>query len=261
MREPIHTFDNQIRVRREHLSQGQLERYRVHNVHEVQEERVFQDLIERAPIGATFLSVGMAIGYYVLLARRLRPDLEVHAAEPLARHRAWFVENAALNGLDPRTVHVHPEAVGPRAGAVAFQDDGFASVALVGDQRRGLGFWTRHSVKRGLTALGLTPERARIANVPMITLPTLLARIARPVALLQMDVQGVEGDILEASVATLRDGRVRHALIGTHSAAIHARSRAALEAAGFRVLVDEPDPGDQPDGMLVAEHSGALGRA
>lgn len=251
----IHRFDNGLRVKRAHLSEGQRLRYARHNVHEVHEEALFQRLLHEAPPGATFLSVGMGIGYYVLLARLGRPDLVIHAVEPLARHRAWFRENAALNGVDPDTITVHAEALGPREGSAPFEDHGCASVVLVGDQRRGVGFWARHGTQRMMRSLGLGAAPRRIARVPLITLSTMLSRVTGDVALMQMDIQGVEGDVLEASVAALREGRVRHALVGTHGRDVHSRSRAALESAGFTIEVDQPEPRDQPDGMILARRT------
>ena len=89
----IHTFDNGVRVYDDHLLDEQRERYRRHNVHEAEEENIFVNLIQRIPVDGCFVDVGAAIGYYLILARKLAPGVTIHAVEPLARHRAFLREN------------------------------------------------------------------------------------------------------------------------------------------------------------------------
>ena len=93
MERAVHTFDNGVRVYDDHLLDEQRERYRKHNVHESEEENIFVNLIQRIPANGCFLDVGAAIGYYLILARKLAPGITIHAVEPLARHRAFMREN------------------------------------------------------------------------------------------------------------------------------------------------------------------------
>ena len=99
MARAIHTFDNGVRVFEDQLWEGQRARYRKRNVHEAEEEDIFVDLIRRMPRNGCYVDVGAAIGYYLILARKLAPHLEIHGVEPLERHWHLLRENLALNDL------------------------------------------------------------------------------------------------------------------------------------------------------------------
>ena len=87
-----------------------------------------------------------------------------------------------------------------------------------------------------------------------ITLDTLLDRIGRTIDLLQMDVQGLEVEVLEGGVHSLKTARVQTYLIGTHSLKIHRECSAMLEeflsrlASCFTVLEDHP-----PEKLFVVQ--------
>ncbi|MFT7462465.1 MAG: hypothetical protein ACI9EF_000805 [Pseudohongiellaceae bacterium] len=78
-----HTFDNGVSVYDEHLVDGQRTRYKLNNVHEVEEEVLFSHWIQAIPSSGIFVSVGCAIGYYIVLAKKLAPNVVIHAVEPL----------------------------------------------------------------------------------------------------------------------------------------------------------------------------------
>ncbi len=145
MERAIHTFDNGVRVYDDHLLDEQRERYRKRNVHEAEEEDIFVDLIRRIPADGCFVDVGAAIGYYLILARKLAPSLTIHAVEPLARHRAFLGENAALNGLPSDDFIVHSEGLTSSEGSETFMDRGFGS--RLPRERKGSSSLPQHSLE------------------------------------------------------------------------------------------------------------------
>ena len=126
----VHVFDNGVRVYRHQLLDIPLEQYRKRNVHEENEgdeEDLFVQLIGAVPKDVVFLSLDTAIGYYALLAKRLRPALRIYCFEPLSRHRLFFAENIELNGFRATDFAVYPLAVSPRKGRFALVDQSFGS--------------------------------------------------------------------------------------------------------------------------------------
>ncbi len=253
----IHTFDNGVRVYDDHLLEEQRARYARRNVHEAEEEDIFVDLIRRLPADGCFVDVGAAIGYYLILARKLAPSLKIHAVEPLERHRAFLQENAELNGLTSADFVVHSEGLTSSAGSGTFMDRGYGSRIPRNEKERKISFSTRW--KRFLERIGLrTPKkRSQILTIPTITLDQLVRRLGRPVDLLQMDVQGLEVEVLKGGAEVMAAGEVRGFLIGTHGRAIHEGCLARLRANGYAVEIDQPDTQEQPDGIIVA----AVGRS
>jgi FkbM family methyltransferase len=252
MERAIHTFDNGVRVYDDHLLQQQRERYRKRNVHEAEEEDIFVNLIRRLPAEGCFVDVGAAIGYYLVLARKLSPRLVIHAVEPLERHRAFLNENAALNGLTNDDFIVHPEGLTSSEGSESFMDRGYGSRIPRSEKEKRVSFSTRW--KRFLERIGLRKPKNRspIVTIPTITLDSLVRRIGRPVDLLQMDVQGLEVEVLKGGAHAMAAGDVRTFLIGTHSLPIHQECVERLRASGYTIEIDQPDTKEQPDGIIVA---------
>jgi hypothetical protein len=93
-------------------------------------------------------------------------------------------------------------------------------------------------------------------TIPTITLDDFVRRIGRPIDLLQMDVQGLEVEVLKGAQATMKTGLVKTFLIGTHGRArglaLHSDCRELLRANGYRIEIDLADTKEQPDGILVA---------
>jgi FkbM family methyltransferase len=255
MERAIHTFENGVRVYQDQLLEEQRARYAKRNVHEAEEEEIFLNLIRRVPPDGCFVDVGAAIGYYLILARRLSPGLTIHGVEPLARHRRFLAENAALNGFSPNEFTIHPEGLTSSEGSQSFVDRGYSSrIGRMSEPRRSLS--TRW--KKLLEKLGL--RRSKQLKIPTITLDSLVRRIGRPVDVLQMDVQGLELEVLKGAPQTLKDGAVETFLIGTHGRAhgltLHEDCRELLRTNGYHIEVDMPDPKEQPDGILVASRRG-----
>ncbi len=253
MARAIHTFDNGVRVFEDQLLEEQRERYRKRNVHEAEEEEIFIDLIRRLPPQGCYVDVGAAIGYYLILARQLMPRLEIHGLEPLERHRRFLQENLSLNGLTSSTFHLHPEGLTSSAGSGTFVDRGYSSrLAQTGREppRTLSARWKRFLETTGLRQ----PKNA--STIATVTLDLFAQRLGRPIDLLQMDVQGLEVEVLRGATETLRQGGVKTFLIGTHGRTkgltLHAECRAILKEHGYAIEIDEPDTKEQPDGILVA---------
>lgn len=227
MKRAVHVFDNGVRVYDDHLWPIQRERYRARNVHEAEEEDLVVQLLGDVPQDGVFLDIGSAIGYYLLLSRRLRPDLEVHGVEPLKSHRDRFLENTILNVHSPRAFTIHAEAISSSDGVASLSDDGYGSAIL------------KHRAGPGLLA------------VPTITLDRLVERIGRRVDLCQMDVQGHEAEVLRGAKHSMRSGAIGSFLIGTHNHNLHRECMALLEAHGYEVRNDLFETIAQPDGILV----------
>ncbi len=254
MERPIHTFDNGVRVYEDQLLEEQRQRYRKRNVHEAEEEEIFVDLIRRLPSDGCFVDVGAAIGYYLILARKLSPNLTIHGVEPLERHQLFFRENMALNSLTIDDFTIHAEGLTSSAGKETFMDRGYSSRIAPVDEERSVSLSARW--RRFLEAIGLRRPKNEILTIPTITLDAFVNRIGRSIDLLQMDVQGMEVEVLKGAPDTMRTGAVKTFLIGTHGRArgltMHRDCRELLLASGYRIEIDLPDTKEQPDGILVA---------
>jgi FkbM family methyltransferase len=278
----VHTFDNGISVFDDQIAPVQRERYSVRNVHEAEEEELFLEIIRSLEPDGLFINIGSAIGYYVMLGKRTAPGLSVHAVEPLARFRRHFLENLALNGFAREDFTIHEEAVCGSVGTATFVDRGFGSSIESGSVESGRGAThadgerKSHQLPRRLfrgifRRLGLkrrgklaktkipkittVPDIAavpEITTVQTITLDVLVAKIGGPVALCQMDVQGLEVDVLQGGRKTLANGSVNTFLIGTHSPALHRDCLNLLRANGYVIEFEQQETVDQPDGIIVA---------
>ena len=250
----IHTFENGVRVFEDHLLEGQRTRYRKRNVHEADEEEIFVNLIQRLPANACFVDVGAAIGYYLILARKLAPGLSIHGVEPLARHRRFLADNLRLNGLSENDFIIHSEGLSSNEGEATFFDRGYSSRLGMRNPQETVHLSTRW--KNLLERLGLRKSRDVCFKIATITLDKFVSRVGRPIDLLQMDVQGLETEVLRGGMSSLESGRVKTFLIGTHGRArgltIHDDCREILEAHNYLIEIDNPAPADQPDGILVA---------
>ena len=70
--------------------------------------------------------------------------------------------------------------------------------------------------KKFLERIGLRKPKkqpAKIFTIPTITLDTLVRQIGRPIDLLQMDVQGLEVEVLKGGAQAMAAGEVKSFLI------------------------------------------------
>jgi FkbM family methyltransferase len=230
----IHEFLNGVKIFDDQLLPEQRTRYGVYNVHEAQEEEVFLAQLRRIRKGGVFVNIGSAIGYYALLARRHRSDLQIVCVEPLPIHIAFFRQNIGLNGLDPKGFVILEAAVARASGYVYLREAGYSST-LAKKSR-------------------MIDGRAKVLKVRSYTLLDLCAEFGGMIDLVQMDVQGEEYNILNAFRWALGSAHhpVESFLIGTHGATLHQRCKQILEESRYVVTHDEPVPKLQPDGILAA---------
>jgi FkbM family methyltransferase len=233
MERVVHTFENGVMVYDDHLTPVQRERYLHRNVHEADEEDVFAKLVRSLPPNSCYINIGAAIGYYAILAKKLSPELMVHAVEPLKRHRRYFIENIALNSLTLSDINIHAVGIAAINGEAIFIDNGFGSA--IGN----------HSDLNGV-------ESDKVSLIKTRNLDNLLTEIPSSVELCQMDVQGHEFEVLQGARVALRDGRVSTFLIGTHGRKIHSDCARLLIENGYQVEFELIDSQLQPDGILVA---------
>ncbi len=228
----VHTFSNGLMVYDAHLLQLQRERYANRNVHEEEEEDVFVQLISSCEGESTFVNVGAAIGYYCILAAKLKPSIPIVAVEPLGRHRGYLEENCRLNGLLNSRFRVVPNAICAVAGPIELADRDYSSSVL-------------HS--------GHTAQDCAVEQVQGTTLSNLCKEVGGAIGLLQMDIQGEELNVLKeyASVYPI-GGPIGQFLIGTHSLDLHIGCRAVLVEMGYTVICDISNPRHQPDGVIAA---------
>ncbi len=173
------------------------------------------------PQGADVIDIGANIGAVTMRWARSRPDLKFHAYEPNPQAFDTLRQNIGANGLEGR-VSLHREAVGRKKGKLDLWID----------------VPTAHS-----TAFGDSPvPGGRRVSAPVVSLDEVWGRLGkRPIAMLKIDAEGGEVDILEgASRATM--AAVQSAIIEYHDNLVpgaYARCRAALNAAGFACHVHE----------------------
>jgi hypothetical protein len=102
----------------------------------------------------------------------------------------------------------------------------------------------------GIGARQADPSGGRVVQIA--TLDTLVGATGRIVNLVQMDVQGLEADVLRGGARALGIGRVETFLIGTHGRDVHRACVEELERYGYTIECSEAEAKDQPDGILVA---------
>jgi FkbM family methyltransferase len=227
----VYVFGNGIRLRRGDVMDMQVERYSEPgnpNLHEpVEEEWMLRSFAEALPEAPLFLDIGAGVGYYSFLIKKRWPDAVVVAFEALARHADALEANRELNGLSPQDIAVVRAAVGQTSGEASFVDQGYGSMLAGGGTNR-----ASVSVEmRSLTAV-------------LQTLP--------PVHLMKMDIQGAELDVLKPASELLGRGGVRHMIIGTHGRSLHRGVVKLLDKLGYEIVLDDPSPPMQPDGLVVA---------
>jgi len=248
----IHEFDNGVKVYDYHLLAIQRERYKRRNVHEEDEEDVFLSIVKKLPPGALYVNVGSAIGYYPLLARRLRADLRIHCFEPLPRHLRYFRENIVLNGFAEHDFTIHKTAVSSATGTARFKDSSYASALSLNVSNKPS---KRNLIKNWIGLIFGKDSASSFLKVATVRLSEISGLTqSSKIDFLQMDIQGFEEPVLNAYFSTSVEQRcmVSHFLVGTHGLSIHRKCRSYFENSGFKIQHDEQDTQHQPDGILYA---------
>jgi FkbM family methyltransferase len=196
MQRKIHQFANGVKVYDDHLTPVQKERYKKANVHEAEEEDLFIRLVKAIPEGGCFVDIGAAFGYYAILAKLLVRDLTVYAIEPLERHRLFLSEDFLLNELSVFDFIVLENSIASSNGMRLFVDAAYRSHILHGGER------VKHSIKALAKKVSLKhgvagPEsRSSVVSIKTVTLDWLIEQNPRLVDLVQIDVQGLEDEVL-----------------------------------------------------------------
>lgn len=244
----IHQFANGIRVFSEYLLPEQTERYRICNQHEPEEETLFaQALSELSPM-ATFLSIGSAIGYYLILAKKLRPDLRVAGIEPLTEFLHAIIEHLELNDISADEITLFPQIASTHSAKRYVRCMGY-STEISDKPGRKLQREVLGSHLQNLLGLSAGITHARVDARPM---GWFLDQLSSSEVFVQMDVQGHEAAILEASAGRLAAGDVRQLLIGTHGVSLHRRCCYQLRSCGFSLRYQAETVPGQPDGIIWA---------
>jgi FkbM family methyltransferase len=170
-------------------------------------------LAELLKPGDTFIDVGAHIGWFTTIAsRRVGQSGQVIAVEPYPQNASALRTNLELN--ECQNVRVIDAALGSREGKLTL---------------------SKGSSSGGVTALEWTTRKGLI-EVPMSTLDGLAADIDA-VALIKIDVEGWEADVLKGASNTL--SRTKYVLIEINETSLtKAKSSAdqlveALRSAGF----------------------------
>ena len=259
MTRKIHKFDNGVRVYDDHLMPAQRQRYKIRNVHEADEEDLFIKIISSLPDDGTFVNIGTAIGYYAILAKRLSPQLHVHAVEPLTSFRNYLSDNIKLNDLSKNDFVIHEYAVGASNGRVSFLEKGYESQLLVSSKGQGiinhLTLQIKNLIKAVLGAIGVKRYAAGSGTKLIIFIKSVVSLkqpVGRQVDVMSMDVQGLETDILTGGAGVLERGDVKTFIIGTHGKAIHKQCIGMLTSQNYSIEYEEENTQHQPDGIIVA---------
>jgi len=231
----LHVFDNGVKVFDDQLLKVQRERYKLRNVHEEDEEDVFISLVKSLPQNGVYINVGAAIGYYPLLAKKLRSDLSIHCFEPLPSHLKFLRENIALNGYSEEDFQIHDLAISTQSGEANFVDQSYGS-SLSNGGSHGTAMKPNHFTVK---ALALSEVFQEIGS--------------EQIDLLQMDIQGYEEPVMAAYFANRNPsgGKIMRFLVGTHGGGIHAKCKSYLENGGYHILHNEGETKHQPDGILL----------
>ena len=135
-------------------------------------------------------------------------------------------------------------------------DQGYGSSLLRGKSKK---TWLKSSIKTLLDSLftrmsfqGLEKRSKKIIKIKTITLDHLIDTIDRSFDLLQMDVQGLEVDVLKSGIHSLQSGSIKTFLIGTHDRGLHQDCITLLGEFGYLIEFEEYETIEQPDGIIVA---------
>jgi FkbM family methyltransferase len=196
------------------------------------------DLLEAvAEAGDRFTMVELGAGYgrwlieaWSALCRIGKSDitLQLIGVEAEPQHFAWMQEHFRANGLDPTWHRLIQAAVSASDGTTLFtmgHAEKWYGQAIVGDQNW---HWDAY------------PE-ASVQEVTAVSLATVLEGVPF-VDLLDMDIQGVEGEVVTSS-RQLLDERIKRVHIGTHSAAVEALLRTTFDQMGWKCTADYPHGG------------------
>ncbi len=239
MTKTYHTFDNGLKIHDHHIIDIQRERYNENNVHEAEEESLFLEQLNNVQKDGIYVNIGAAVGYYSILAKINRPDITVHAYEPLSMHRKYMKENIILNGLKKKVIKLFSDAVSTEINVSKLNHIHFGSFLAIEEKKYQLIEKLKGFVSNNL--------------VKTVPLSVVVSRTGGCIDLLQMDIQGHELLVLKAGKDILKDRNIKRLIIGTHSEEIHSECANILSGAGYNLTFDCYETKLQPDGILIGE--------
>lgn len=163
--------------------------------------------------GQCVVDIGMHLGYFTtLFARLVGPEGAVHAFEPTPSTREFARHNVGQFS----NVTVHPQAVWHEKGTLNFHDYGLAWMA----------FNSFTAAKQELNAA------ARSFEVQTTTLDALRETVARPIAVVKVDAESAEAQILRGATSLMaRDKPLITLEVGDREGAPESRALVDLMAA------------------------------
>ena len=231
----IFRFDNSIIVPRKWLSRAQIKRYKSNTLgilHEPEEEGYFLKALDSLAESGAYINIGAAWGYYSLLAKKRRPEIDVFAVEAHPKMCSRIMEGSMINEVTGISVF---------NSAVVGKDE-------LGDGPMNIKFGYGASVR----SVNSTDD-ADSMLVKLVDMASILESVPNSEILVTMDVQGSEEGICRDLAADRSiSERISSIIVGTHGAEIHESCKASLAEAGFSITLDEKDPLEQPDGIILA---------
>jgi hypothetical protein len=92
----VHAFINTVPVYESQFLPHQKGRYAKNNDHEQEEEGNFVDIVRKLSPSDIFVNFATDVGYYQILVKTIRKDIDVHCFEPLNRHMDCFRANYGI---------------------------------------------------------------------------------------------------------------------------------------------------------------------
>jgi FkbM family methyltransferase len=148
------------------------------------------DLVEPLGIGVIY-DIGANVGTWTLLARAIIPDAEVHAFEPMEKHRSGFGTNVA--GLERMTLHGIALGAESRPAVLHVMDFSDASSVLPSAEANRLHFGTVEVEQAAIQLHRLDSYRA----AQQLPFPDLI----------KLDVQGYELEVLKGGIDCLKSAK------------------------------------------------------
>jgi FkbM family methyltransferase len=190
--------------------------------------RLVIESARRHPAGV-MVDVGANFGYFSLLWAAQNPGNRVVAFEPSAANLAALRGNIDRNGLGPR-IRTVAAAVGRQAGEVRFA------------QNLEQSGWSR-----------IVTDQSPSTAVPMVTLDEQLASETSPIALLKIDTEGHDWEVLAGCIGLLSRRKIARVVFECDAAEFHGplgrQWAATTERLGlaFRSI----DAADAKDGLMT----------
>lgn len=190
---------------------------RLGGFHEPQEERVFHQMLGALKSPRAMVEMGAYWAWYSLWFKSLFPDAQVIAVEPDPENLAMAAANAGENKLD-----------------LVLELGGIAQPSAQADFGR---------------AFPIKPY----CHVPHVTVTDIMLKYGlQHLDVLHADIQGAELTMLQDLTPLLKERRIDHIFVSTHSEIIHQRCRDLLGAAGYRIMAEHtPTESYSFDGLIA----------